>query len=77
MAIGAGPAHALYFTALEKTRAWTQPSIGQHAASSVSAVVATLLHDAVMTPAEVVKQRMQMCCSPRRGASASIRCPTV
>ncbi len=35
----------------------------------ISAVVATVLHDAIMTPAEVVKQRMQMCCSPYKSCS--------
>lgn len=32
--------------------------------TGAAAVVATMLHDGVMTPADVVKQRMQMCCSP-------------
>ncbi len=57
MALGAGPAHALYFTALEKTReALTADEAGMrvpvHVASGMAAVLATLLHDAVMTPAD-------------------------
>ncbi|KAF6307175.1 solute carrier family 25 member 37 [Rhinolophus ferrumequinum] len=35
--------------------------------------MATLLHDAVMNPAEVVKQRMQMYNSPHRSALSCIR----
>lgn len=36
--------------------------------------VATLLHDAAMNPAEVVKQRMQMYNSPYRGVLDCVRC---
>jgi len=65
MALGAGPAHAMYFTALEKVKeAGMRARMSEHSAAGVSAVLATMLHDAVMTPADVVKQRMQMCCSP-------------
>jgi len=65
MVAGAGPAHAMYFGCLETGKTFASrfqidPRIGDGA----SAVAATCLHDAVMTPAEVVKQRMQMCCSP-------------
>lgn len=68
MVVGAGPAHAMYFTALEKTRETLQ---GSRLAEPLAAVGATLLHDAVMTPAEVVKQRMQMCCSPYSSAASA------
>ena len=113
MAAGAGPAHAMYFSALEKTREYLieYGRMQEHVASGkgiknrsilindnennyltfllgFSAIIATMLHDGVMTPAEgnnnisnlnylltwnnqlnhfpflVVKQRMQMCCSP-------------
>lgn len=67
MALGAGPAHAMYFTALEQVRERLSASpvgVPIHLASGMAAVAATALHDAVMTPADVVKQRMQMCCSP-------------
>lgn len=65
MMLGAGPAHAMYFGVLEKGKTMTQkykidPKVGDGA----SAIVATCFHDAIMTPADVVKQRMQMCCSP-------------
>ena len=53
MAAGAGPAHAAYFTALEKGReALVLNKVPEHVASGGAAVGATLLHDAVMTPAE-------------------------
>lgn len=41
--------------------------------SGAAGCVATLLHDAVMNPAEVVKQRMQMYNSPYRGVLDCIR----
>nr|KAF6402474.1 solute carrier family 25 member 37 [Rousettus aegyptiacus] len=39
----------------------------------IAGSMATLLHDAVMNPAEVVKQRMQMYNSPHRSALSCIR----
>ncbi|XP_030637375.1 mitoferrin-2-like [Chanos chanos] len=70
-AIGAGPAHAMYFACYEKLK-WTisdvvHPGANSHFANGLAGCVATLLHDAVMNPAEVVKQRMQMYNSPYRG----------
>jgi hypothetical protein len=35
--------------------------------------VATFFHDSLMTPAEVVKQRMQMCCSPYKSCTDAAR----
>lgn len=67
MALGAGPAHAMYFTCLEVGRERVEKlglSKSGFMIDGVSAIFATLCHDAVMTPADVVKQRMQMCCSP-------------
>ncbi len=54
MMLGAGPAHAMYFTALEKIREHlsNRNSVPLHLASGISAVAATMLHDAVMTPAD-------------------------
>ncbi len=59
--VGAGPAHALYFAAYEAVKS-RMSSGGENStlANSVAATAATLLHDVVMTPTEVVKQRMQM-----------------
>jgi len=70
MVVGAGPAHALYFSAYERLKVSFNPS-GSSAnhnywAQGAAGSVATLLHDVVMTPAEVVKQRLQMYNSPFR-----------
>ncbi|XP_076340491.1 mitoferrin-2-like isoform X2 [Tachypleus tridentatus] len=64
---GAGPAHALYFSCYEKMkRVFSGTETGAHSPISQGAAgcLATLLHDAVMTPADVIKQRMQMFSSP-------------
>uniref|UniRef100_A0A1A7YLN2 Solute carrier family 25 (Mitochondrial iron transporter), member 28 n=1 Tax=Iconisemion striatum TaxID=60296 RepID=A0A1A7YLN2_9TELE len=69
-AIGAGPAHALYFASYEKLKRTLSdvihPGANSHLANGAAGCVATLLHDAIMNPAEVVKQRMQMYNSPYR-----------
>ncbi|XP_068614965.1 mitoferrin-2-like [Brachionichthys hirsutus] len=70
-AVGAGPAHALYFACYEKLKKTLSdaihPGANSHLANGTAGCVATLLHDAVMNPAEVVKQRLQMYNSPYRG----------
>ncbi|XP_012517220.1 PREDICTED: mitoferrin-2 isoform X2 [Propithecus coquereli] len=67
-ATGAGPAHALYFACYEKLKKTLSdvihPGGNSHIANGAAGCVATLLHDAAMNPAEVVKQRMQMYNSP-------------
>ncbi|XP_077942917.1 mitoferrin-1 isoform X2 [Gasterosteus aculeatus] len=69
--IGAGPAHALYFACYERVKHSLSDVIqsggNSHLANGVAGSVATVLHDAIMNPAEVVKQRMQMYNSPYRG----------
>uniref|UniRef100_UPI0037E81387 mitoferrin-2-like n=1 Tax=Semicossyphus pulcher TaxID=241346 RepID=UPI0037E81387 len=71
LAVGAGPAHALYFACYEKIKFSLSdaihPGANSHFANGVAGCMATVLHDAVMNPAEVVKQRMQMFNSPYRG----------
>jgi len=68
--VGAGPAHAMYFAGYEKikrelTLRFTKGKPGESSiANALAGGSATLLHDAVMNPAEVVKQRMQMFQSP-------------
>ncbi|XP_051965105.1 mitoferrin-1-like [Xyrauchen texanus] len=68
--LGAGPAHALYFACYEQIKLSLSDAIqnggNSHIANGVAGSVATVLHDAVMNPAEVVKQRMQMYNSPYR-----------
>ncbi|XP_042561745.1 mitoferrin-1 [Clupea harengus] len=69
--LGAGPAHALYFACYERVKRSLSDIIqnggNSHIANGVAGSVATVLHDAVMNPAEVIKQRMQMFNSPYRG----------
>ncbi|XP_067278496.1 mitoferrin-2 [Pseudorasbora parva] len=77
-AVGAGPAHALYFACYERLKKVLSdiihPGANSHLANGAAGCVATLLHDAAMNPAEVVKQRMQMYNSPYRGVLDCMRC---
>ncbi|CAM4725547.1 hypothetical protein PO909_019717 [Leuciscus waleckii] len=77
-AVGAGPAHALYFACYERLKKVLSdiihPGANSHLANGTAGCVATLLHDAAMNPAEVVKQRMQMYNSPYRGVLDCMRC---
>ncbi|KAJ2940016.1 hypothetical protein O0L34_g14047 [Tuta absoluta] len=68
---GAGPAHACFFATYEQSK----HTLGHltrhrhdHLTHGLSGCFASLVHDAVSNPAEVVKQRMQMLNSPYRGA---------
>ncbi|XP_053676952.1 mitoferrin [Anopheles nili] len=64
---GAGPAHALYFGAYECSKEMIATiSDRDHLNYMLSATAATLVHDAVSNPADVVKQRLQMYNSPYR-----------
>lgn len=61
MVSGAGPAHAMYFACYEEVkRVLSGGKQGNHLANGAAGCTATLLHDAVMNPADVVKQRMQV-----------------
>ncbi|XP_019314645.2 mitoferrin-2 isoform X1 [Panthera pardus] len=76
-ATGAGPAHALYFACYEKLKKTLSdvihPGGNSHIANGAAGCVATLLHDAAMNPAEVVKQRMQMYNSPYHRVTDCVR----
>ncbi|XP_024285842.1 mitoferrin-2 [Oncorhynchus tshawytscha] len=76
-AVGAGPAHALYFACYEKLKKSLgdiiHPGANSHLANGVAGCVSTLLHDAAMNPSEVVKQRLQMYNSPYRGVMDCVR----
>ncbi|ULU06157.1 hypothetical protein L3Y34_018205 [Caenorhabditis briggsae] len=77
VAAGSMPAHALYFTVYEKMKSFLTGNTAGHEhtlAYGASGVVATLIHDAVMNPAEVVKQRMQMAYSPYGSSLECARC---
>lgn len=70
MVVGAGPAHALYFSCYEfiknklvSSKVHTELNLAVYGAAGG---VATILHDGIMNPAEVVKQRLQMYNSPYR-----------
>lgn len=70
--LAAGPAHALHFSCYEKAKrlfSGTENGVGNPLAQGLAAGLSTLLHDAIMNPAEVVKQRMQMYGSPYRTCS--------
>ncbi|XP_024603447.1 mitoferrin-1 isoform X2 [Neophocaena asiaeorientalis asiaeorientalis] len=77
MVMGAGPAHALYFACYENMKRTLNAVFhhqgNSHLANGIAGSMATLLHDAVMNPAEVVKQRLQMYDSPHRSALSCIR----
>lgn len=65
--IGAGPAHALYFASYEHVKYLLVDKVSSsynHFVYGFAGCLATVFHDGVMTPADVVKQRMQMYNSP-------------
>ncbi|KAL8146626.1 hypothetical protein AgCh_004381 [Apium graveolens] len=66
MGIGAGPAHAVYFSVYEtfKKSLLAYGSPNNSAVHAVSGVFATVASDAVITPMDVVKQRLQLKNSP-------------
>ena len=76
MVVGAGPAHAMYFACYEKMKrviSGTENGSKRPLAQASAGVLATLLHDAVMNPADVVKQRLQMYASPYRSVMECVR----
>ncbi|CAO1434100.1 unnamed protein product [Diamesa serratosioi] len=63
--LGAGPAHAFYFGTYEYTKEHlAKYNINDNVNYIMSATSATLLHDAISNPTEVIKQRLQMYNSP-------------
>lgn len=73
--VGAGPAHALYFSSYEylKEKLYSKTSLPVYVVAGMSGAVATLLHDGIMVPSEVVKQRLQMYNSPYKSILDCIR----
>ncbi|XP_018495182.1 mitoferrin-1 [Galendromus occidentalis] len=70
--VGSGPAHALYFSAYEKLKrqlSGTENGARSPISQCLAGGLATLMHDSVMNPAEVVKQRMQMYNSPYKSCT--------
>lgn len=60
--ISAAPSHAAYFASYELVKDLMGASRKEHTplASMCAGIVATLAHDAISTPMDVVKQRMQL-----------------
>jgi len=78
VAVGAGPAHALYFSCYETMKKSFSSKLGVKSGQSFKAnacagVCATFVHDSFMNPVEVVKHRLQMSCSPYSGVADCIR----
>lgn len=48
--VGAGPAHALYFSAYEKSKYYLSAKADKPLSTAASAVVATFAHDSFMNP---------------------------
>ncbi|KAF3794444.1 Mitoferrin [Nymphaea thermarum] len=75
MILGAGPAHAVYFSVYELCKSRLGGNLSGHHpfAHALSGVAATVASDAVFTPMDVVKQRLQVESSPYRGLADCIR----
>ncbi|XP_059626423.1 uncharacterized protein LOC132269293 [Cornus florida] len=74
MGLGAGPAHAVYFSVYEFCKkALSGGNPNNHAAHAASGVFATLASDAVFTPMDMVKQRLQLSNSPYKGVLDCVR----
>ncbi|KAI8044608.1 mitoferrin [Drosophila gunungcola] len=72
--LGAGPAHSLYFAAYEMTKELTAKfTTVRNLNYVISGVVATLIHDAISSPTDVIKQRMQMYNSPYTSVISCVR----
>ncbi|XP_055851453.1 mitoferrin [Episyrphus balteatus] len=71
---GAGPAHALYFGSYEMSKELlSEFTTHNNLNYMTSAVIATLIHDAVSNPTEVIKQRLQMYNSPYKSVIACMK----
>ncbi|GMH29107.1 hypothetical protein Nepgr_030950 [Nepenthes gracilis] len=74
MGLGAGPAHAVYFSVYEFCKKFLSAgNPSNSAAHAASGVVATVASDAVITPMDVVKQRLQLKSSPYKGVLDCVR----
>ncbi|XP_052176370.1 uncharacterized protein LOC127790753 [Diospyros lotus] len=70
MGLGAGPAHAVYFSVYEHCKkVLSAGNPNNSAAHAASGVVATVASDAVITPMDMVKQRLQLKSSPYKGVA--------
>ncbi|EPS69201.1 hypothetical protein M569_05566, partial [Genlisea aurea] len=74
MGLGAGPAHAVYFSVYELCKkSFSGGDPGNHVAHAASGVCATVASDTVLTPMDMVKQRLQLGNSPYKGVWDCVR----
>ncbi|KAI4340329.1 hypothetical protein MLD38_025179 [Melastoma candidum] len=74
MGLGAGPAHAVYFSVYEVCKDFFSRSHPDNpAAHAVSGVCATVASDAILTPMDMIKQRLQLHNSPYKGVLDCVR----
>ncbi|KAH7667545.1 Mitochondrial carrier protein [Dioscorea alata] len=74
MGLGAGPAHAVYFSVYELfKKRLSKNNPNNPLAHASSGVIATVASDAVLTPMDTVKQRLQLESSPYRGIGDCVR----
>ncbi|KAG8371520.1 hypothetical protein BUALT_Bualt13G0096100 [Buddleja alternifolia] len=74
MGIGAGPAHAVYFSVYELCKkSFSCGNPKNPAAHAAAGVCATVASDAVLTPMDMVKQRLQLSSSPYNGVWDCVR----
>ncbi|KAI4382448.1 hypothetical protein MLD38_008411 [Melastoma candidum] len=74
MGLGAGPAHAVYFSIYEVSKEFfSRDNPNNPAVHAVSGVFATVASDTVLTPMDMVKQRLQLHNTPYKGISDCVR----
>lgn len=74
MGLGAGPSHAVYFSVYELCKDFfSAGNPNNSAAHAVSGVFATVASDAVITPMDMVKQRLQLKSSPYKGVMDCVK----
>lgn len=74
MGLGAGPAHAVYFSVYELCKEYfSRGDPNNSVAHAVSGVCATVASDAVITPMDMVKQRLQLKSSPYKGVGDCVK----
>ncbi|XVE76617.1 hypothetical protein DITRI_Ditri12bG0187700 [Diplodiscus trichospermus] len=74
MGLGAGPAHAVYFSVYELSKQiLSRGDPNNSMAHAASGVVATVTSDAVFTPMDMVKQRLQLKSSPYKGVADCVQ----
>jgi len=64
MALGAGPAHAFYFASYEAVKRVCDPGGTSSLVTALAGATATVVADAILTPLDTVKQRLQIANSP-------------